>query len=31
MAEGKKVLEAQRRSWSAFVDGVRRIVEPDHA
>jgi transcriptional regulator len=31
MAEGKKVLEAQRRSWSAFVDGVRRVVEPDHA
>jgi transcriptional regulator len=31
MAEGKKVLETQRRSWSAFIEGVRRIVEPDHA
>jgi PadR family transcriptional regulator PadR len=30
-AEGHKVLEAQRRSWSAFVEGVRLILEPDHA
>ena len=30
-AEGQKVLLAQRRSWSEFVDGVRRILEPDRA
>jgi PadR family transcriptional regulator, regulatory protein PadR len=30
-ADGQKVLEAQRRSWSAFVEGVRLILEPDHA
>ena len=29
--EGHKVLGAQRQSWSAFVEGVRRIVEPDFA
>jgi PadR family transcriptional regulator PadR len=29
--EGKKVVEARRRSFSEFVEGVRRIVEPEHA
>jgi transcriptional regulator len=30
-AAGRKVLDAQHKSWSAFVEGVRRIVEADHA
>lgn len=30
-AEGGKVLEARRRSWSEFVEGVGRIVGPEHA
>jgi transcriptional regulator len=30
-SEGRKVLESQRRSWSEFVEGVRRILEPEHA
>jgi PadR family transcriptional regulator PadR len=30
-AAGQKVLATQRRSWSAFVEGVRRILEPEHA
>ena len=30
-ADGQKVLQAQRRSWSEFVDGVRRILEPEQA
>jgi PadR family transcriptional regulator, regulatory protein PadR len=29
--EGRNVLDAQRQSWSEFVEGVRRIVEPDYA
>lgn len=30
-AEGKSVLGARRRSFAAFVDAVRRIVEAEHA
>ena len=30
-AEGQKVLEQQRRTWSEFVEGVHRILEIDHA
>jgi transcriptional regulator len=30
-AEGHKVLEQQRQTWAAFVAGVSRILEPDHA
>ena len=30
-AEGQKVLEQQRRTWSEFVAGVHRILEIDHA
>jgi len=30
-ATGKKVLAAQRRSWSEFVRAVRRIVGPEYA
>jgi PadR family transcriptional regulator, regulatory protein PadR len=30
-AEGRKVLEVQHRSWSAFVEGVRLILEPRRA
>ena len=30
-AEGQKVLEQQRQTWAAFVAGVSRILEPDHA
>jgi PadR family transcriptional regulator, regulatory protein PadR len=29
--EGRNVLETQHRSWSAFVEGVRRILAPEHA
>ena len=27
---GKKVLAAQRKSWLAFIEGLRRIVEPGY-
>ena len=30
-AEGQRRLDAQRRTWSEFVAGVGRILEPDHA
>ena len=30
-AAGAKVLAAERRSWSTFVDAVRRIVGPEYA
>ena len=30
-AEGKAILGARRRSFAAFVDAVRRIVEAEHA
>jgi hypothetical protein len=30
-AGGQKVLEQQRQTWDAFVAGVSRILEPDHA
>jgi PadR family transcriptional regulator PadR len=30
-AQGHTVLEAQRRSWSAFVEGVRGILGTEHA
>ena len=29
--EGQKRLDVQRRTWSEFVAGVHRILEPDHA
>jgi PadR family transcriptional regulator PadR len=29
-AAGQKRLDEQRRTWSAFVAGVHRILEPDH-
>jgi PadR family transcriptional regulator, regulatory protein PadR len=29
--EGRKVLEAQHRSWAEFVEGVRLILEPRRA
>jgi transcriptional regulator len=29
--QGKKTLEARRRSFTEFVDAVRRIVGPEHA
>jgi transcriptional regulator len=28
---GRTVLDAEHKRWSAFVEGVRRIVEPDYA
>jgi transcriptional regulator len=28
---GRTVLDAQHQQWSAFVEGVRRIVDPDRA
>jgi PadR family transcriptional regulator len=28
---GRKVLEAERRTWSDFVEAVRRVVGPDYA
>ena len=30
-ADGHKMLAQQRRTWAAFVEGVTRILEPDHA
>jgi len=30
-SQGQKVLESQRRDWSEFIEGVRLILEPDHA
>jgi transcriptional regulator len=30
-AQGRSVLAEQRRSWADFIEGVRRIVEPEHA
>jgi PadR family transcriptional regulator, regulatory protein PadR len=29
-ADGQKRLDAQRRTWTEFVAGVTRILEPDH-
>ncbi len=29
-AQGRKILSAQRKSWLAFIDGIRRIVEPGY-
>lgn len=29
-AQGRSVLEARRRGFAAFVEGVRRIVGPDY-
>jgi transcriptional regulator len=29
--EGRKVLAAQRRGWSAFVEAIRRITEVERA
>jgi DNA-binding PadR family transcriptional regulator len=28
---GKKVLAARRSGWQAFVEGIRRITESEHA
>jgi transcriptional regulator len=28
---GRKVLETERRTWSDFVEAVRRVVGPDYA
>ena len=30
-AEGRKVLARQRKSWAAFVEGVRLVTGGDHA
>jgi PadR family transcriptional regulator PadR len=30
-AEGRRVLAAQRKTWSAFVEAVRRITGDEHA
>ncbi len=30
-AAGRKVLAAERRTWSDFVEAVRRVVGPDYA
>lgn len=30
-AEGRKVLESQRRGWEGFVEAVRRITGLEHA
>jgi PadR family transcriptional regulator PadR len=29
-ADGQKRLDVQRRTWTEFVTGVHRILEPDH-
>ena len=29
--EGRRVLAAQRKTWAAFVEGVRRVTGGDHA
>lgn len=31
LPEGKKVLAAQRSTWQAFVEAIRRITEAEHA
>jgi transcriptional regulator len=30
-SEGRRVLEAQREGWDAFVDAIRRITGREHA
>jgi transcriptional regulator len=30
-AEGQRRLDVQRRTWTEFVTGVHRILEPEHA
>ena len=30
-AEGRKMLRAQRSTWAAFVEAMRRITEAEHA
>jgi PadR family transcriptional regulator, regulatory protein PadR len=30
-AEGQRRLDVQRRTWTEFVTGIHRILEPDHA
>src|SRR6201990_3232691 len=30
-AEGRRVLSAQRKTWDAFVEAVRRVTEGEHA
>ena len=30
-AEGRRVLTAQRKTWDAFVDAVRRVTGSEHA
>jgi transcriptional regulator len=30
-AEGRKLLRMQRGTWAAFVEGIRRILEAEHA
>jgi PadR family transcriptional regulator, regulatory protein PadR len=30
-ADGRRMLDVQRRTWAEFVAGVHRILEPDHA
>jgi DNA-binding PadR family transcriptional regulator len=29
--EGRRVLAAQRKTWAAFVEGVRRVTGGEHA
>ena len=31
MAEGRKVLAAQRDNWREFVDAIKQITGPEHA
>jgi transcriptional regulator len=30
-AQGRKLLRTQRGAWAAFVEGIRRITEAEHA
>ena len=30
-ADGQRRLDVQRRTWTEFVAGIHRILEPDHA
>jgi PadR family transcriptional regulator PadR len=30
-AEGRRVLAAQRKTWAAFVEAVRRVIGGEHA
>jgi PadR family transcriptional regulator, regulatory protein PadR len=30
-AEGRRVLAKQKKTWAAFVEGVRRVTEDGHA